>query len=53
MHIWIIELLSHKGRWEPTVGAHLTLAEAKNEMKNDWQFNFPNNKFRIKKYNQA
>ena len=50
MHIWIIEMQNNRGRWEPTVGAHLSRKDARREMEYDWQFNCPDRKFRITKY---
>lgn len=49
MHIWIIEMQNNRGRWEPTVGAHLSRKDARREMEYDRK-NCPSRNFRIKKY---
>lgn len=51
--IWIIEQQNRIGLWAPTVGAGLTRKEAVREMNHYWKFNFPEDKFRVKKYISA
>jgi hypothetical protein len=47
--IWVIEMLID-GRWETTVGAYLTREWARDKKEHDWEYDYPNDKFRIKKY---
>lgn len=49
-YIWVVEMLSEKGKWEPTVGCYLTRSDARREKKYDWEYNNPKDKFRIRKY---
>lgn len=48
MHVWVVEIKCG-GRWLPCASACLTRRDARRE-KTDWQYQNPDDKFRVKKY---
>jgi len=50
-HIWIVEMLIDNS-WEPTVGAAITITEARDKCRH-WHLMNPEDKFRIRKYIRA
>ena len=50
-YLWVIEIFEN-GRWQATVGAGLTREDARREKKTYWEFNMPDDKFRIRKYSR-
>lgn len=49
MHIWIVEMKCGK-KWGPCACANLARKDAEREKVFYWEYNNPNNKFRVKKY---
>ena len=50
--LWVIEMRCN-GRWEPTVGAGLSRADARREVSDYWKTNNPRDRFRVVKYIRA
>ena len=49
--VWIIEIWNeYKKQWEPTIGTGLSRYEARMFKRDDWEYNNPADKFRIKCY---
>jgi hypothetical protein len=51
-YVWIIEMFDN-GQWYPTIGCGLTKADAQMFIRADWKVNNPNDKFRVKRYNNG
>ena len=50
-HIWIVEWYDEKNnKWDATVGAFLSRREAFEGKRNEWEYNNPNGRFRVRKY---
>lgn len=49
--LWVIEILE-RGKWMPTVGAHLTRDSARSDLW-EWRVGNPHDKFRIARYKRA
>lgn len=47
--VWVIEIKDGK-LWLPCAGAQLARKDAIRERDYDWRFNYPNDKFRVRKY---
>lgn len=51
-YLWVVEMLIN-GKWESTVGAGCTRADARREKAGYWEYNNPADKFRVVKYTPA
>ena len=50
--IWVVEMLSRFGKWEPTVGVSLTRENGLGVYA-EWKHNNPDNQFRLTQYRRA
>lgn len=48
--VWVVEIKTMRGRYEPCAEAKLTLKDAEREMRDYWMHNNPKDTFRAKKY---
>lgn len=51
-YVWIVEMWDGR-RWAPTSVASLSRDQARYHMREDWQYNCPNDKFRVRRYASA
>lgn len=53
MIVWVIEQKDSNGDWVPTASCGITRQAARRKMDLYWKFNYPDIKFRVKKYVQV
>lgn len=53
-HIWVIEYYDPRtSAFDPVADAHPSRSDARRQLKFDWKFNYPDEKFRVVKYVRA
>lgn len=48
--VWVVEMLSTDGKWQPRSSFHLKKNDAVRSVSFDWTRYYPEDKFRVRKY---